>query len=34
MRIDSDGRPRADMNNDCVLDGRDVDMFVQQLLNL
>jgi hypothetical protein len=33
MSVDSDGRPRGDMNDDCIVDGLDVQLFVDQLLS-
>ncbi len=33
MMVDGDGRPRGDMNDDCLLDGADVKVFIIQLLN-
>jgi hypothetical protein len=33
LAVGSDGRPKADMNSDCLVDGLDVQMFVSQVLN-
>ena len=33
LAVDSEGRPKGDMNDDCVVDGLDVQLFVNQLLN-
>ncbi len=30
--VDSEGRPYADLNDDCKVDGRDIQVFVQQRL--
>jgi hypothetical protein len=31
--VDGEGRPKGDMNDDCNVDGTDVQFFVMQLLN-
>ncbi len=32
MAVDPEGRPKGDMNNDCVVDGLDIQFFVSQFL--
>lgn len=33
LPVDCEGRPRADLNGDCLLNGLDIQLMVEQLLN-